>query len=323
MNIGMWRIGCICVMVACIAPFLLRASPGTGSPESCPAVSDEVIRQITQYVQKKYRLSDGPRLRLTARTIVDNSCYRRLVFEGDSLPKAFTGILYLSPDGRYLSSDLLDIQKDPIVEEQMLYRETALKLSQGARNTMGPADAPVSIVVFTDLQCPFCKRAAGLLKSELETAEGKRSQLIFRHFPLARHDWARTATEAAECAGFQNRQAFWKMHDLVLENQSILNGSNIREQVQSFAQRVPVPDVKGFAKCMDDGLAVGLIMKDAALGTANQVNATPTIFVAGRRVSVLRSQKDLHDAIVEAIQELGKQGPPSRSTVASGSLDTR
>jgi protein-disulfide isomerase len=235
--------------------------------------------------------------------LVAGTCYRELRFESQAPEAAFSLALYASPDGRFLTTDLMDTYSDPSAEQRKRERELASKLSEGARLYTGPKEAPVTIVMFSDLECPFCKRAAVLLKNELQGSAGKNVELVLRHFPLPSHAWARTAAEAATCASFQSRDAFWKMHDLILENQTSLDANNVGAEAEKLAGTIPGLDMAAYRACVKDGMSAGLVSKDMALGMASQVRATPTIFVNGRRMTLPRNQEELHAAIMQAMDD--------------------
>src|SRR5262249_23364924 len=117
----------------------------------------------------------------------------------------------------------------------------------------GPADAPITIVEFSDFQCPFCARAAKDLRELVGTSP--EVSLVFRNFPLdtscngnlkrQMHANACLAAYAAECAGKQGR--FWEYHDLLFENGQQLS----RDALVTFAERVGI-DTHSFEQCLDD-----------------------------------------------------------------------
>jgi protein-disulfide isomerase len=99
------------------------------------------------------------------------------------------------------------------------YAATFPGVPVGTSPSTGPADAWVTVVEFSDFQCPFCAAAKGTLRSVLSTA-GSDVRHVFKHFPLSSHAYARPTAIAAECARVQGR--FWEFHDLVFSRQSSL-----------------------------------------------------------------------------------------------------
>jgi len=141
---------------------------------------------------------------------------------------------------------------------------------------IGPEDAPVLIVEFSDYQCPFCARSAlETFPQILETYEGK-IRLVFRDFPLTSiHSNAQKAAEAAECADDQGQ--FWAYHDILFQNQQALD----LDSLKAYAQQLGL-DTDAFNECLDSGQYASEVQNDLAQGQSYGVTATPTFFVNGR-----------------------------------------
>jgi protein-disulfide isomerase len=149
----------------------------------------------------------------------------------------------------------------------------------------GPADAPITIVEFSDFQCPFCGRAAKDLRELVGTSPGV--SLVFRNFPLdtscngnlkrQMHASACLAAYAAECAGKQGR--FWEYHDLLFENGQQLG----RDALVTYAERVGL-DTHAFEQCLDDPATHARVADDVEAAGRAGVNSTPTLFINGRLV---------------------------------------
>jgi protein-disulfide isomerase len=141
----------------------------------------------------------------------------------------------------------------------------------------GNPKAPVTIVEFSDFQCPFCVRARPTVKRVLE-AYGDRVRFVFRHYPLDFHPLAQKAGEAAACAGDQGR--FWEMHDRLWGNPQKLEVSNLKAHAQALGL-----DTERFSSCLDSGRHAGLVERDLRAGQAYGVSGTPAFFVNGRPIS--------------------------------------
>jgi protein-disulfide isomerase len=150
----------------------------------------------------------------------------------------------------------------------------------------GPADAPVTIVEFSDFQCPACGQAFKDLHDLLRRRTDVR--LVFRHFPLDSacnegmsrtvHADACLAAAAAECAQRQSR--FWEYHDRLFENQHTLD----RDSLFRYAREVGL-DIPTFRACLDDPATSSRVSDDVRAGIAAGIESTPTLFINGRRVS--------------------------------------
>jgi protein-disulfide isomerase len=168
---------------------------------------------------------------------------------------------------------------------------------------MGPVGAPVTIVEFSDFECPYCKRMADVLEKEVLPAEGAKVKVIFRYFPLPIHPWAKSAAEMAECAELQNPQAFWELHDFFFRNQQTLRFENVRAQTIAFVASNNGINQAQFQACIDRELGLGPVMEDQQLGQKLGVHGAPTMFVNGVRFDGLRSADEIKSLIEQAARE--------------------
>jgi protein-disulfide isomerase len=140
--------------------------------------------------------------------------------------------------------------------------------------SMGPADAPVTIVEFSDFQCPYCKLSVQVIKDILGRYPGK-VRVVYRDFPGSNHPHASQAAEAAQCAAEQGY--FWNYHDLLFSQQ-------IAGQSWDFAALAKQLglDQQSFALCLNAGRYREKVGKDLQDGLRLGVSSTPTFFVNGR-----------------------------------------
>jgi protein-disulfide isomerase len=137
----------------------------------------------------------------------------------------------------------------------------------------GPGVAPVTIVEFSDFQCPYCGREAPVIDRLMKEYDGK-VRLVFRHYPLDFHPFAAKAAEAGACAADQGK--FWEMHDKMFGNQAKLGVDDLK----GYAKAIGVDPAK-FDKCLDSGEKKPLVDEDQKAGTQAGVNGTPAFFVNG------------------------------------------
>ncbi len=141
----------------------------------------------------------------------------------------------------------------------------------------GPTDAPVTIVEFSDFQCPYCKTATATLKQVLDKYPDK-VRLIFRDFPLVSlHPQAPKAHEAARCAADQGK--FWEYHDLLFERSPRMSPQDLKKYAQDLKL-----DPAAFASCLDDGKYTAEVDKDTQEGAGLGLTGTPSFFVNGRQL---------------------------------------
>ena len=141
---------------------------------------------------------------------------------------------------------------------------------------LGRADAPVTLVEFSDYQCPFCQRffATTLPTLKKDYIDAGKVRYVFRDFPLEMHPHARKAAEAAHCAGEQGK--YWEMHDMLFQHQAALAPPQLAEH----ARTVGVDEPK-FAECLSSGRYATRVERGLTDGAAAGVQGTPG-FVVGR-----------------------------------------
>lgn len=159
-------------------------------------------------------------------------------------------------------------------------------LLKRATHRKGPETAPVTIVEFSDFQCPAC-RAAQPLVAQLLTQFPEDVSLVYRHFPLdAIHRNARLAAQAAEAASEYGK--FWEYHDLLFENQLAWQDITNREELfaifAEYAEQLAIDKTEFIAKIESDAV-IERVQTDTAVAVQLGVSATPTFYVNGTRTS--------------------------------------
>ncbi len=157
----------------------------------------------------------------------------------------------------------------------------------------GDAAAPVTIVEFSDFQCPYCRRQESALHRVLADYAGK-VRLVFRDFPLDGHPDAAKAAQAGACADEQGK--FWPMHDKLFENQQALGV----DKLKAYARELGLDGGK-FDACLDGDKTATRIQKSLQEGEQVGVDGTPALFVNGRPLSGATSYEDLKAAVDEAL----------------------
>lgn len=302
----------ICIICLCGPAFGVGLRVEARSPVCSKEFTDSQKHAITEYVRKKYKLTDAIALSLNRDAAVRDTCFRELTFEGKSAFKTWELTLYASPDGRFLSSDLLDTTIDPVLEQKAKDEATMKGLVEGASATRGPEKATVTIVEFSDFECPFCGKFARILDEAL-ASDGKDVRVVFHHMPLSVHPWARMAAEAAGCAQLQSNQAFWALHDGIFQIQASITAENAKEKLGELAAKSKEVDAREFQKCTTSAMSVGLVLKDMSVADSYQINATPTVFINGHRIRPVDSAAKLREMIAEARKEAGAH-PASAAT---------
>jgi protein-disulfide isomerase len=141
----------------------------------------------------------------------------------------------------------------------------------------GPENAPITMVEFSDFQCPFCTRAVGTVEQVMQAYPDK-IRLVFRQFPLEMHKEAPKAAEAALCANEQGK--FWEYHDTLFQNQQALQVEDLRK----YATNLKL-DEKKFGECLASGKMAATVKADMEAGAKVGVSGTPAFFINGVMLS--------------------------------------
>jgi protein-disulfide isomerase len=185
---------------------------------------------------------------------------------------------YVTADGQhFVNGELWQMGESP-------FASTLRLLPSGP--VRGPADARVSIVVFSDFQCPFCQRLANTLRENVAKTFPKEVRVTFADFPLeTKHPWARAGAEAGHCIGDGNADAFWTFHDWIFDHQAEIdpNGKNLKEKIMGFAKEKKW-DADKIAACMDNHATAKEVSDNEDRAYLVGVHQTPTLFVDGRKV---------------------------------------
>lgn len=193
-------------------------------------------------------------------------------------PKGQQGTtLYVTLDGKHaLTGEILPFGAKPYLPAQ----EALLKGVSGPAK--GPEKSPVTIVEFSDLQCPHCKEAQPVVDKLL--ADEPNARFVFQQYPLPMHNWAEKAARYADCTGRNSKDGFWKFVQGTYDEQSNITESNADEKLTAIADK---SGVKGadIAACAAKPESKARVDKSVALGQAVGVTGTPTLFINGRRIA--------------------------------------
>ncbi|MBZ4422403.1 thioredoxin domain-containing protein [Myxococcus sp. RHSTA-1-4] len=162
----------------------------------------------------------------------------------------------------------------------------------------GGENAPITIVEFSDFQCPFCSRANASVDQVLKEY-GDKVRLVFRHFPLDFHKQAPKASEAALCAGDQGK--FWEMHDTLFANQQKLEVPDLKQHAADLKL-----DTAKFDKCLDSGEKAATVQKDLEDGKKVGVSGTPAFFINGILLSGAQPFEEFKSIIDEELKTAKK-----------------
>jgi protein-disulfide isomerase len=198
---------------------------------------------------------------------------------------------FVSEDGKHaVVGDIIPFGKRP-------FEQTRLRLEKKVTGpSHGPANAPVTVVEFSDLQCPHCKEANPTVERLVN--EDPDVRFVFQNFPLPIHNWAQKAATYADCVGRASNDAFWKFIDGVYAAQNDITADNADEKLTKLADKA---GVKGSdtATCAATPETQSRVEESVKLAQSLDVNSTPTIFINGRPVGVAGNNYDVLKQLVD------------------------
>jgi len=192
-------------------------------------------------------------------------------------------VYYVSKDGTIVDGNVYKIGANP-------FQANLDKLNTRNAPSFGPADAPVTIVEFGDLQCPDCKMEAPALRQMLPQLFPGKVRVFFKDYPLeSLHPWARSAAIAGRCVYRQNPQTFWKFYDWIYDQQEQLTTDNLHEKILAWAGAPGGVDAIQLGRCMDTKASEPEVNQSIAEGRMLQLRGTPTLFINGRKIGGLEA----------------------------------
>ena len=186
---------------------------------------------------------------------------------------------------------------------KILLQPPRLQVATGGSAATGPKGAPVTIVEFSDFQCPYCRRAEDSLTA-VRKEYGNKVRTIYRDYPLPIHDHALKAAEAARCAEEQGK--FWPYHDALFADQTKLDDAGLKATAAKLKLKT-----KQFDSCLDSGKYADAVKKDQAYGASLGVHGTPAFFINGRFLDGAQPAQAFEEVIND---ELAREGQKQASS---------
>lgn len=187
-------------------------------------------------------------------------------------------VLYVTPDEQHaFSGEVIPFGTDPFAPAR---RELATSTTGIAR---GPANAGVTIVEFSDLECPHCRNAQPIVERLM--SDFPNARLVFQQFPIeASHPWAFKAATWAQCIGRENNAAFWKFLNEIYDDQLNIDQQNADAKMKEHATAAGADAAKA-ASCATNPDTAKQVRDSLELGRAVGVTGTPTLFINGRKMA--------------------------------------
>ncbi|HUQ92911.1 MAG TPA: DsbA family protein, partial [Bryobacteraceae bacterium] len=178
---------------------------------------------------------------------------------------------FVSKDGsQIIQGKVFDVRQAPFAAELKLLK------TEGAPALGSPA-APVTVMVFSDFQCGFCKEAAKMLRANVEKSYGAQVRVVFKDFPLEQiHNWAKSAAMIGRCVQRLNAGAFWEYHDWIFEHQAQITKENLTPKALEFANSKNL-DALQLTQCIEGRLTEKIVDTSMEEARALQITSTPTL----------------------------------------------
>jgi len=268
----------ICKSFAAFILIALTAALPTSAQSSAPAApapdQAKILQSTEAFVRNLFAWGPDLKVSLGPMTSSVSPDFYEVSIHITRNDRTDSGTVYVSKDGKtFLRGDMYDMSANP-------FADNLAHMHLEGNPTLGPADARVTIVEFSDFQCPHCRD----LFRTLKTLEPQYPQVrvVFKDFPLNQiHPWTETASIGARCAYMQSPDTFWQLHDAIFENQDLISTENVWEKLTGFAKAAGL-DADAFKACMSSPEAKKAVAANQADGVALAVASTPTVFVNGR-----------------------------------------
>jgi len=265
-------------MKRALLPLLLllaatAAAQGT-PPGSPPKV--EIQKNVEVFLRKVFAWGPSFQVKVGEPAPASVPGFYQVLVEVTVGSESDTTLMYISKDGRHLiRGDVLDTTEDPFADNRK-------KITLDGSPSIGPEDASVVVVEFSDFQCPHCRQ----LDQALRQLRPQYPQVRFvgKHFPLGQiHSWADTAHLAAECALRLKPDAYWTVHNSIFDQQEQITAENAWQKMLDIVGGAGI-DTDSYKACMTAPDSKEHILRDLKEGQLLRIANTPTVFVNGRRI---------------------------------------
>jgi len=257
-------------------------------------------QKIVEYVRTKFHIPGAVKLTVGPFKDSEYTDFYQTTINGQDGEKKSSTRAFVTKDGRYtVIGSIFNLNVDP-------RREVEHTINLDNQPAIGPANAPVTIVEYADLECPTCAEMHKFIVQQLVPKYGNKIRVVLKEFPLVTiHDWALTAAIANECAYQMDPAAFVRYRSAIFESQDMINAANVRTLLLDFGQRSGLDRLK-LATCLDSKESLPRIEADMREGQELGVVSTPTLFINGIPVVGL-SPARIYQMIDKALQQAGSK----------------
>ncbi len=186
-------------------------------------------------------------------------------------------VYYTSDGEHFINGTVWDLNSSPFLDNLQRIPTNGF--------SFGSPQAEVTIVLFSDLECPYCRQFADMIRKNIPVKYPNDVRVVFKDFPLQSiHKWARAAAEAGRCLGQEKQDAFWAWHDWIFQHQDQINETNVRASALNIAAEQHLDRAK-IAACIENNWTAAQVDDSLKAGQQLQIQQTPTFFINGRMVN--------------------------------------
>lgn len=265
----------------------------TAQAPNQPAVHD----RITKYVRERFQIPASVKITMTDLRETPFPDYLETTVTLDDGKEKRSQPLFVSKNLRYIvEGSIFNLGGDN--------REDVVRLiSLQDQPTIGPASAPVTLVEYSDLECPVCANMQKTLETDIVPKYGDKLRVVFKEFPLVNiHDWALTGAIAAQCVYQIDSTKYAAFRSAVYKNQESLNADHARDMLLHIAAEVGVDNMK-LAACVDAKSSLSRVEANMREADALGVGQTPTSYINGRILIGAPPATDIEKLIDEALHD--------------------
>lgn len=242
-------------------------------------------KKIVDFVRTRFKVPAAVKLTVGPFRDSKYADFYETTIYGQEGAKKSTTPAFMTRDGRYaVIGSVFNLNTDP-------RREAEQTINLRNQPTVGPANAPVTLVEYADLECPTCAEMQKFIETQLLPKYGNKVRIVFKEFPLVTiHEWSLRAAIANECAYQINPADYFRYRSIIFASQDMINAANVRQLLLDFGQRVGLNQLK-LATCLDSKASLPRIEADMQEGRKLGVMSTPTLFINGTPVVGLSPER--------------------------------
>ena len=240
------------------------------------AFADAAEDQLAKYYRKKNNVP--PALKVSVQGVKDSTNFKGskegTIVLGEGAAAKSQGFVASSDLKWVIFGDVVDSTVDPA-------KAVTAKMNLKDEPFKGPKDAKVTLVEYSDFQCPFCKRGYDTVEQQILKQYDGKVKFYFRNFPLSFHPWAQPAAIAVECAKMQKADDYWMLYQAYFEHQGEVNPQNVKDKGAEFLKDAKI-DMAKWGDCFDNKKSLDRVTAQQNEGAGIGVTGTPAFFVNGR-----------------------------------------